>query len=77
MDRSRLSRVAMAFLLAIGGFARAYAAIGGYARGTYAMGGNADGKYVIRDGREDLTEDEWWEGALRPLWEFLGGFFRD
>ncbi len=67
--------LSLSLLLAIGGFARAHAAIGGFARGTYAMGGNAEGEYVIRDGRADLTEEEWWAGALAPLHDFLGMVF--
>jgi len=63
--------VSAAAWLAIGGVARGFAAIGGYARGTYAMGGNAEGEYVIRDGHADLTEQEWWEGALRPIIEWF------
>lgn len=59
--------VSIAAWLAIGGVARGYAAIGGHARGTYAMGGNAEGEHVIRDGRADLPEEEWWNGALQPI----------
>ncbi|MFT5049777.1 MAG: hypothetical protein ACI8QZ_001170 [Chlamydiales bacterium] len=64
--------VSLALLLAIGGLARGYAAVGGHARGTYAMGGNADGQYVIDDERVDMPEDEWWDGALAPILDFLG-----
>lgn len=57
--------------LAVGGVAYGHAAIGGFARGTYAMGENADGDFVIRDERKDLTEEEWWDGATRPLRDAL------
>ncbi|MFT4542706.1 MAG: serine/threonine protein kinase [Planctomycetota bacterium] len=67
--------ISLALWLAIGGIARGYAAIGGHARGTYAMGGNADGEYVISETRQDMTEEEWWNGALSPMWEFLGSVF--
>lgn len=63
--------VSIATLLAFGGIARGYAAIGGHARGTYAMGGNADGEFVITEGQQDLTEEEWWTGATRPIADFL------
>jgi hypothetical protein len=64
-----------ALLLAFGGFARGYAAIGGHARGTYALGGDADGEVVITEGRKDVTEAEWWDGALQPLHDLLGAVF--
>ncbi len=54
--------------LAFGGIALGYYAIGGFVRGVYAMGGNADGRYVITEGREDLTEEEFWENVF----SFLG-----
>jgi len=59
--------ISIAAWLAIGGIARGYAAIGGHARGPYAMGGNADGEHVIGDGRRDMSEEEWWDGALEPI----------
>lgn len=62
----------VALWLAIGGMAKGFAAIGGHARGTYAMGGDAEGEYVIREGRKDLSDEDWWDGASEPIRDMLG-----
>jgi serine/threonine protein kinase len=58
--------------LAFGGVALGYGAVGGFARGTYAMGGNAEGEYVIREGREDLPHQDWFEGVFGRLTQLFG-----